>query len=142
MLGTLRMIVVSNGRKLMAAILQGIISLIWIFVISIIVVDIKNNMLKIVFFVIGSIIGSYLGSILEESLALGTNMLLVISNNNLLVNNIRNKGYAVTLIKGSGINGEKNILFIIVKRKDSLKLKNIIKKYDQNSLIIFDSINI
>ena len=136
------MIVVSNGRKLMAAILQGIISLIWIFVISIIVVDIKNNMLKIVFFVIGSIIGSYLGSILEESLALGTNMLLVISNNNLLVNNIRNKGYAVTLIKGSGINGEKNILFIIVKRKDSLKLKNIIKKYDQNSLIIFDSINI
>lgn len=139
-LGTLRMIVVANGKKVLGSFLQGVISLIWVFAISNVITNLKDP-LNIIFFVLGSIIGSYLGGLLEEIIALGTNMLVVITDKD-IANSIREENYIVTETKGSGLNGLKYLLFIIVKRKNIMDLKKTIKKYDQNALIISDSINV
>ena len=79
-LSTLRIIVVSNGKKKLGAILQGLVALIWIFVTGVVIIDINEDIVKIIFFVIGSIAGSYLGSLLEEKIALGTNLVIIKSN--------------------------------------------------------------
>lgn len=65
-LSTLRLIVVSNGKKKLGALLQGIIALIWIFVTGVVIININKDIFKIIFFCLGSLVGSYLGSILEE----------------------------------------------------------------------------
>ena len=61
-LATLRFIVVANGKKLLGAFLNGIIALIWIFVTGIVIINVKEDPIKIIMFCLGSIVGSYLGS--------------------------------------------------------------------------------
>ncbi|MDD2391908.1 MAG: DUF5698 domain-containing protein [Bacilli bacterium] len=141
-LGTLRLIVVADGRKLLGSILQGVISLIWILVVGIVVQNILEDPYKIVFFILGSVVGSYLGGIIEEKLALGNNMVIIITELNDLANNIRSNGFGVTSIRAEGKDSLKNVLFIIITRKNIRKIINTTKKYDQNALIISESIKI
>ena len=67
-LSTLRIIILSKGRKKLGAILQGIVATIWIFSARIIILNINDDIMKIFAFILGSIIGSYVGSLVEEHL--------------------------------------------------------------------------
>lgn len=64
-LSTIRIIVIADRKKLLGAILQGTVSLIWIISTSLVVIDIKD-IIKIISFTLGAVIGSYLGSTIEE----------------------------------------------------------------------------
>ncbi len=132
-LSTLRIIVVSNGKKKLGAILQGLVALIWIFVTGVVIIDINKDIVKIVFFVIGSIVGSYLGSCLEEKIALGTNLVIIKSskldelkyvfrNYNLIIKN--------------------NYLLFISQRKNTKDIVNKANSIDNNSKIILEKIKI
>src|SRR5574344_1506352 len=79
-LSTLRLILVANGKKLIGAILQGIVTLVWLFSAATVIINITDDLWKILFFVLGSFVGSYLGSLLEEKIAFGTNLLMVITS--------------------------------------------------------------
>lgn len=132
---TLRLIVVANGKKKLGALLQGIVALVWIFVTGIVIIDINKDILKIVFFVIGSIFGSYLGSIIEEKIALGSNMLICITKEK-HENKIKNKlhNYQITTICEKDNNY--SILLIVLKRKEILKITNMLKNIDKDIIII------
>ena len=80
-LSTLRIIVVANGKKKLGAILQGIVALVWIFVTGVVIVDIGKDPIKVIFFCLGTIIGSYLGSIIEEKISIRNNTLVCIISN-------------------------------------------------------------
>lgn len=138
-LGTLRLIVVANGKKLLGAILQFLIALVWVLVTGAVVVNIHKDPLKIIFFALGSFIGSYVGSFIEEKMALGSNMLMVIVKEDLsemIVEEIRKNGFQVTTIDGEGFYSKKKILMIVISRKDRRKLVHMIHKLDKNALII------
>ena len=134
-LSTLSLIVVANGKKKMGAILQGLITLVWIFSISITIVDINKDILKIVFFSLGSLVGSYLGSIIEEKVALGSNILICITKE-IYENNIKDKlkKYQITTICEK--DNTYSILLILLKRKEINKISRIIKKIDKKSILI------
>ena len=134
-LSTLRLIIVSNGKKKLGSILQGIIALVWIFSISITIIDINKDIFKIVFFVLGSTVGSYLGSIIEEKIALGSNMLICITKE-IYEYDIKNKlkDYKITTICEK--DDTYSILLILLKRKEINKISSIIKKIDKNSILI------
>lgn len=67
-LGTLRLIVVARGRKIMGAILQGIVTLVWAISAGLTIVNFKNDYFKIFVFCLGAAIGSYAGSCIEEKI--------------------------------------------------------------------------
>jgi len=138
-LSTLRLIIVANGKKKLGAILQGIIALVWIFVTGIVIIDVNKDPLKILFFCLGSIVGSYLGSLLEEKIALGTNMLLCVIEE-IYEKNIKEKlkDYQITTVCEK--NNNYSILFILSKRKDIKKISKIIKDIDNNSILISEKI--
>lgn len=141
-LATLRLIVVSNGKKLLGAILQLCIAVVWILATGMVVVNIHKDPLKILFFALGSFIGSYAGSIIEEKMAMGSNLVIVITKKEyekIITTEIRNQGFAVTSMLGSGIEGEKTILMIMVARKKRQELTKCIKKIDSHALIISES---
>ena len=124
-LTTLRIILISSGKKLIGAIIQGVVALIWIFSTSLVIINIEKDLFKIVCFVLGSIIGSYLGSILEEIIALGTIMIII--NSNISLNNILNK---YNVIKYN------NYYIITCKRKIKNKVINEVKKVNESADII------
>lgn len=136
-LSTLRLIVVANGKKKLGALLQGIIALIWIFVTGIVIVDINKDIFKIIFFCLGSLVGSYLGSIIEEKIALGNNLLMCIINPQyeIDIKNILNN-YQITTICEKDNNYI--ILLIFLKRKEIQKISKIIKRIDKESILIVE----
>lgn len=136
-LSTLRMIVVSNGKKKLGAFLNGIIAIVWILVTGVVIIDINKDILKIVFFCLGSMVGSYLGSVIEEKIALGSNMILAIIESkyiNLIENILNNKDYYTTFIDSK--NKDISLLIIMVKRKKVSQILKTIKRIDQNAIVI------
>lgn len=141
-LATLRLIVVSNGKKWLGAILQLCIAIVWILATGMVVVNIHKDPLKILFFALGSFIGSYVGSIIEEKMAMGSNMVIVITKKEfekVITEEIRSKDFAVTSMQGNGFEGEKAILLIMVARKKRRELTKCIKKVDSQALIISET---
>lgn len=133
--GTLRLIVVANGKKKLGAILQGIVALVWIFGTGIVIVDINKDIFKIVIFVIGSIVGSYLGSIIEEKIALGSNMLICVTKEeNEKTIKEKLKTFQITTLCEKDNNY--SVLLIVLKRKEISKISKILKQIDKEIIII------
>lgn len=134
-IATLRLIVVANGKKKLGALLQGIVALVWIISTGMVIVDINKDILKIVIFCFGSIMGSYLGSVIEEKIALGSNMLICITKEKYEID-IKSKlnNYKITTICEK--DNTYSILLILLKRKEIKNISNIIKTIDKNSIII------
>lgn len=140
-LSTLRLIVVAKGKKMFGAILQFIIAFVWVITTGIVVVNIKDDPLKVVFFALGSLIGSYLGSFIEEKIALGEDMLTVITNDNSSDEIIEKlSSYNCPVYKLKSENKNTFILLVMSHKKNRSKIINIIKKIDRNSLISASSI--
>lgn len=136
-LGTLRIIVIANGRKVFGAILQGIIAIVWMCITGVVIVNITKDPFKIVAFALGSAFGSYVGSIIEEKLAIGSNMIIIVIKKELeekIVSIIKNNGYKVTNVEGC--DKEKSILVVVLTRKDRKRIVNLIRNEDEDITII------
>lgn len=142
-LATVRLIVVANGKKVLGAILNTVVSIIWVFTAGIVIVDISEDLLKVLFFCLGSGIGSYVGSYIENKLALGNNLLMCIIDKKeiTMVDTLREKGYGITTISGYGKDTEKYILMIFTTRKKRRKLVDEIKSLNNNCMIISEVAN-
>ena len=138
MLSSLRIIVVANGRKKLGAILQGIVALVWIFVTGVVIIDVSKDLLKVFFFCIGTITGSYIGSLLEEKVALGENLLICSINKNHLKD-------ITKILKENNImfhynKDKKNyIIYIYLKRSKVNNICSLLKKIDKDIFIISEN---
>lgn len=127
-LSTLRIIVISNGKKIFGSILGFVIALIWIFVTGSVITNLNEDPFKIIVFALASLTGSYIGSVTEEKIALGTILFIVkTSETNNIYNALKEK-HIVDIISN-------NSLRIILKRKEMPVISNIIYKYDKNASI-------
>lgn len=131
-LGTLRIIFVSRGRKFMAPLLGFFEVLIWLVVISNVMVNL-NNWICFVAYAAGFAAGNFAGIYLEEKLALGMlSIRIFISDDKaeILSQRLSDKGFGVTLVKGSGKLSETNILHCIIRRKEYDHIVAIINDVD------------
>lgn len=129
-LSTLRIIVVANGKKKIAAFLNGIIGICWIFSTSFLIININKSILGIISFCLGSIIGSYFGSILEEKIALGD--VLIICKTEINVDNtIKSINKFLKYVYNYN-----NLIFIYAKRRNISQIHKTIHNFDNNSSII------
>lgn len=136
-LGTLRVIVVANGRKIMGAILQVFISIVWIVTTSIVIIDINKDYFKAIAFILGSSIGSYIGSLIEQKMAMGNIMITCVINSK-LKNKIKNilitNNYKIIELN------EADKIVILTKRKNKNKVRKIVKQIDENSTVIIEKV--
>lgn len=131
-LATLRIILVSNGKKKSGALLQGLVMLVWILVTGYVIIDINKSIVGILALCFGAICGSYLGSIIEEKIALGLVKLNIITNN---------KKEVFKKLKNYKIDYDNN-LYIITQRKNINDIIKIIENIDDNYKIISEKIKI
>ena len=129
-LATLRLIVISNGRKLLGSILQFICTIIWIVLTGSVLVDFMNDFGKVIAFSIGSFFGSYLGCLIEEKIALGTNCFIVKYNNG--IRSLLNDYNYVFL--------SSDLLMITAPRKKASDIINTVKAIDKDAIIISEKI--
>lgn len=135
-LATLRLIVVANGKKWLGAILQFIVALVWVFVTGAVVSGIKEDPLKVVFFALGSFVGSYIGCMIEEKLALGNNMITtIVSNQNAIpiIQKLRKEHYGVTVLEGK--KKDQTILMSLIPRKKREEVIDIITEFEPKAFM-------
>lgn len=142
-LATLRLIIVSNGKKKLGAILQFVVTLIWIILTGTVLMGLQKDIFKAIAFAFGALFGSYLGSVLEEKMALGTNVFMVEINNdkaNELIKILEKEKFQISKIK-SGNDG-KIILMITGARKQTNKIVSIINEVDDKAIILSEKVKI
>ena len=131
-LATLRLILVSNGKKFLGAILQFIVTVIWIWLTGYVLIDFMKDMFKVCAFALGSLFGSYFGSLIEEKIALGTNCFIIKS---LYLNDIfevlKNSYKCLPL---------SDFLIVVAPRKNTIDVIKNVRNIDNNSYIICEKI--
>lgn len=142
-LRTLHIIVVSNGKKWLGAIVQFFVAIIWIVVTGTVIVGIKEDPLKVLFYALGSLIGSYLGSVLEEKIALGYVVLMVEVDDKLsklIVKRLKKARYTINSVRGGQEDME--MLMITAPRKKTDDVIKIIRSFDENVEIVTEKVKI
>lgn len=142
-LATLRLIVVSNGKKKLGAILQFVVTLIWIILTGTVLMGIQKDIFKAISFAFGALVGSYFGSYLEEKIALGTNVFIVEINLKKMINvinDLKKENFKIFKIKSG--NDENIILMILGARKKANKIVSIIKANDKNAFILSEKVKV
>ncbi|CCY27603.1 MAG: DUF5698 domain-containing protein [Candidatus Faecisoma sp.] len=128
-IATLRLIIVANGKKLLGAVLNFIMSIVWVISTSLVVQNFKN-ILNILFFSLGCFVGSYLGSLIETKIGIGSNMLLINSCNSNEIINLLNKNNYKSYITND------NTIMVLVERKKRKNILDLIYKVDSKAIII------
>jgi uncharacterized protein YebE (UPF0316 family) len=118
-LGTLRIIFISRGKRNLAPLLGFVEVFIWITVVAQIVSH-AHNILAYLAYAAGFATGAFVGMYIEDRLAIGTQIVRTIVQNNSqeLIGNLHYAGYGVTSVDGQGVNGPVNLIYTIVLRKN------------------------
>lgn len=117
-LGTLRTIFVIGGERLLASALGFVEVCIWAVAVGGMVRYLPNP-IAILAFAGGFATGSYVGMMIESKLALGYRVLRVINSRPELNVSaaLREAGYKVTRLEGSGMNGPVEVIITAIRRK-------------------------
>jgi uncharacterized protein YebE (UPF0316 family) len=126
--GTLRIIYVSRGKKLLSPILGFIEVSIWLLAISQIMQN-MNNIYCFLAYACGFAMGNFVGIQIEEKLAMGILVIRIFLTNaeSEIKEKLNKAGFGVTSIDAHGMSGNVEIIFSVIKRKDLKAFVKIIE---------------
>ena len=137
-LGTIRTIVIVQGKTLVAFVLGFIEVLIWITIVSTVVHRITETPVLVLFYALGFATGNVVGIVVEKRLGFGVIILRVISRPKGLeiAARLRGLGQPVTIFKGEGMQGEVLELYAACRRRDLRWILPIVKEEDPDAFYI------
>lgn len=140
-LGTLRIIFVTKGMRKVAPLVGFFEVLIWLLAISRIMQDLDNWACYFAY-AGGFATGNFIGMYLEERLAIGHEMIRVITRKDAtnLIADLRAKGYGVTSVKAQGIEGDVAVIYIIARRSTIKVVLDEINNFNPHALYTVESI--
>jgi uncharacterized protein YebE (UPF0316 family) len=140
-IGTIRIIFVARGMKVLAPVLGFFEVSIWLFAIG----QIMQNLSDVgcyLAFAGGFTAGNFLGVIIEKKLAIGSVVIRVITakDANHLMEALQAAEYGVTTIDAHGSTGPVKIVFTAVRRKELDSVVAIIKGFDPKAFYSVDDL--
>ncbi len=135
-LGTLRIIYLTRGRSKLAAAIGFVEVLIYIVALATVMQHLDRP-LNILIYALGFSAGNYVGSWVEEKVAVGFVNVQVILKQVCgdFEDALRGLGYGVTAVDCFGKEGPHRILYILMKRKDLPTFLVQIRKMDEEAFI-------
>lgn len=140
-LGTLRNIFLSKNIKYIVPILGFFEVLIWLVAISQIMKNL-HNVACYLGWAFGYSMGIYIGIKIEERLALGLQVIRVITNQdcNELISAFKKEHMGVTIFDGQGSQGPVKMIFTVIKRKDKTYAVQLINAHNPNAFYSIEDI--
>lgn len=134
---TIRMIMVMKGQKLLASFISMAEVFVYLMGLTM-VLDTLDNPLNLAAYCIGWGMGVYVGSKIEEMLALGyVTVQIVLDSDHYDISQIlREKGYGVTSWEASGKDGNRIVINVLAKRKNEKKLYDMIEKLVPKAFVV------
>ncbi len=142
-LGTIRIIFVSRGRKLLAPIFGFFEIIIWLFAIG----QIMQHLTDFIYYIAyagGFTSGIFVGIWIEEKMAMGTVVVRVITKKDAheLIDNLKSAGYGVTSFDGEGATGQVKLIYTTIKRKDANTVAEIIKRFNPKAFFSIEEVRL
>jgi uncharacterized protein YebE (UPF0316 family) len=140
-LGTLRIVFISKGDKMIAPALGFLEVLIWLVAITQVMQNL-NNVASYLAWAGGFATGNFLGLRIEQKLALGQMVVRVITVDSAhqLIERLKGYGYRLTCVDARGTRGKVNLLFMIVKRKKLAHVLDIIREYNPQAFYSIEDV--
>lgn len=140
-LGTLRHVFISKGFKKIVPFIGFFEVLIWIIVVK----QILNNVNNVVCYLAwagGFAAGTYIGMILEERIALGLQVVRIITNRDYdhLIDDLRKGNHGTTVIDGQGAKGSVKIILTVIERKNLDHVVELILKHNPTAFYSVEDI--
>ncbi len=140
-LGTIRIIFVARGLKLLAPLLGFGEVLIWLFAIGQIMLHLDSPACFLAF-AGGFAAGNYVGLVINEKLAIGNAVIQVITHKDAgeLVRRLTLAEFGVTSLEGQGATGPVRVVLTIVKRKEVSQVTSLIREFDPRAFFAIDEV--
>jgi uncharacterized protein YebE (UPF0316 family) len=140
-LGTLRNVFISKGFRNIVPFIGFFEVLIWLISMRQVMRHLDNPICYLGF-AGGFATGTYVGLLIERRLALGMQVLRIITHIDAqpLINALNKRDLGVTIMDGHGAKGPVKIIFTIVKRKDIDTVRQIIHDFNPSSFYSIEDI--
>lgn len=140
-LGTVRTIMVVQGRRYFACFLGFCEVTIWLFIAARAIHHLPEHPLYAIAYGLGFAAGNFLGVTVEGWIALGNQMLLVFSQfGPEIATVLRNFHLRVTEFEGRGRDGPVTMLLLVVKRQESSLAVQMIRELDPDCFYLLEDI--
>ncbi|MBK6284786.1 MAG: DUF2179 domain-containing protein [Draconibacterium sp.] len=140
-IGTIRIVMVAKGQKIIAPILGFFEVLIWLLAISRIFENLDN---WVCYFAYGAgfATGNYVGMYIEEKLAMGIIKIQIITSKpaDILIEKLLAAGYGITHHDARGGTENVSIIYSIIKRTELPKMAEQIKTYNPNAFYSIEDV--
>jgi len=135
-MATVRTLFIVKGKRFQAAVIGFFEVIVYILALSSVVGKL-NNPLNLLAYALGFATGNYVGSYIEERIALGNLLVQIVPSTNQeeMVLKLRESGFGVTVIEACGREGMRYILNVLIKRKDLCRLYEIVDALDEKPFI-------
>jgi len=140
-IATVRTVLMARGNRVAASLLSAVEITIWLIVTSTVLMGLSEDPLMAVAFGLAFATGIYLGIMIEDKLALGLAQIEVIAGPGearQITHKLREHGYGVTTFECEGFEGEKQAVYLKVRRKDIPVTMKLLKDYDHLFVTVTD----
>ncbi len=144
-IGTMRVILISKGYRKPGAFLAIFEILLWVFIASKVILGITEYPIKGLVYSVGFAAGVYIGSLLENKLAVGKiliNAILDCQMGKTVADVLRNSGYGVTVMDAQGKDSNRVVLMVFANRKNKQVIIKIIEELDPKAFIVANEVSI
>ena len=142
-MGTMRIILISRGMRLISSIVGFFEVFIWLVAIGQIMQNI-SSIENYIAYAAGFASGTYVGMTIERQLAISMQLVRIIvpreSSN--LVEYLIDLGYRITFISAQGARGEKTIIYLILKKSQLSTALNKVKTYCPDAFYSIENVRL
>ena len=131
-----------KGQRLKAAGLGFVECCIWGLVISTIIGTLGDNLFLLLFYCVGYATGLFLGSTIENKIALGTSNLELIASDDStkkITAYLREHNRGYTVFEGQGSKDKMNMIFIVLPRRETPRVLKDIRRACDNKVFVVAS---
>ena len=142
-LAVLRIVLITKGHRIKGALIGFFEVIIWVLVVATVLTNITDDPLRIIVYALAFSIGNYLGSWLENKLALGTVKIEAIVkkiHGKELAMELRKLNLGVTSIDAYGRDDRKEVLYMHVPRRKIDKTITLIKQFQKDVVITINDV--
>jgi uncharacterized protein YebE (UPF0316 family) len=139
--GTMRIIVVARGYKLLAPLLGFFEVSLWLLAMTQVMKNL-NDWSCFSAFVLGFCLGNFLGILIEKKLAMGMVNVRIVTHRDPsdLVEQLREANFGVTCVEGEGATGKVQIIMTVIKRKQQPLITALIDLYHPGAFYAVDDV--
>lgn len=138
-IATVRIVLLGRGKRGTAAALGFVESLIWVIAVTR-VLDGLDDPLRMVAFAAGFAAGTWVGSLVEEWLAIGQSLVRIVApvDSNQVAPMLRERGFACSVFNGDGYDGEVRLTMTVVPRKQVAEVRQLTAEANPRAFVTVD----